>query len=87
MTHFGAIAIAAATNWGSEQLIIGFDRRPHAIADGENCGGIRGHTPIPPRQPSPAVLSFFMALLSFADSAPRAYRLKAGNDLHISVVS
>src|SRR6266481_1600388 len=25
------------------------------------------------------VVDFFMALLSFADSAPRAYRLKAGN--------
>ena len=29
-------------------------------------------TPTLPRQPSPAVISFFMALLSFADSAPRA---------------
>jgi hypothetical protein len=46
---------------------------------GENCGGIRGHTPTPPRQPSPAVISFFMALRSFADLAQRAYRLKAGN--------
>jgi hypothetical protein len=31
------------------------------------------------RETSAGVVDFFMALLSFADSAPRAYWLKAGN--------